>query len=216
MTADQALPKPARQRGRIAPVKLAHAVMRTGRYREMVDWYARVLEAETVFADPMFTFLTYDEEHHRVAIVNMPGLLPRPRFMAGVEHVAFTYAGLGDLLATYRRLKGIGIMPYWCINHGGTTSMYYADPDGNQVELQIDNFESIEELNAFLHGPDFAANPIGIDFDPEALCARHAAGEPTAELVRWRDPAPRGADTIPVAHLGRVHAFLARLAARRR
>ena len=122
----------------------------------------------------MITFLTYDEEHHRVAIANLPGLLPRPRFFAGVEHFAFTYANLGELLATYRRLKREGITPYWCVNHGGTTSMYYADPDGNAVELQVDNFQKREDLNAFLYGPAFATNPIGVDFDPDALVERHA------------------------------------------
>ena len=41
-----ALPRPARERGKIAPTKFAHAVMRTSRYSEMVDWYKTVLEAE--------------------------------------------------------------------------------------------------------------------------------------------------------------------------
>jgi catechol 2,3-dioxygenase-like lactoylglutathione lyase family enzyme len=216
MNEQRSLPTPARERGRIAPVKLAHVVMKTSRYAEMVAWYETVLEAGVTFANEMITFLTYDDEHHRIAIANIPALMPRPGFMAGVEHIAFTYPDLGDLLATYRRLRQAGIEPYWCVNHGGTTSMYYADPDGNQVELQIDNFEKAEDLNAFLYGPAFEANSIGEDFDPEDLCARHAAGESHAELTRWREVAPRGPDTIPAAHLGRLHAFLVRLAARLR
>jgi catechol 2,3-dioxygenase-like lactoylglutathione lyase family enzyme len=216
MDARRSLPPPARERGRIAPIRLAHVVMRTSRYRKMVDWYRGVLEAEASYANEMITFLTYDEEHHRIAIANVPLLLPHPRFLAGVEHIAFSYATLGDLLATYRRLRGGGIAPYWCINHGGTLSMYYADPDGNLVELQVDNFEKPEDLNEFLYGPAFAANPIGVDFDPEQLCARYEAGESHAELARWREVAPRGPETLPVRHLGRLHAFLARLASRRR
>ncbi|MDG2332638.1 MAG: VOC family protein [Myxococcota bacterium] len=216
MAEPNALPAPARERGRIAPVKLAHVVMRTSRYRKMVDWYKEVLEAESTYDNPMITFLTYDEEHHRIAIANMPALLPRPRFMAGVEHVAFTYPTLGDLLATFRRLAGVGIEPYWCINHGGTTSMYYADPDGNQVELQVDNFERAEDLNEFLYGPAFQTNQIGVDFDPLDLSRRHEAGESHAQLVRWIEIAPRGPETIPTAHLGRLHGLLVRIASRRR
>jgi catechol-2,3-dioxygenase len=38
-------------------------------------------------------------------------------------------------------LKGAGITPFVSVNHGLTTSFYYRDPDGNGVELQIDNLE---------------------------------------------------------------------------
>ena len=81
--------------------------------------------------------------------------------MIGVDHVAYTYASLNDLLENYAQLKAHGITPYWCIHHGFTVSMYYADPDGNQMEFQVDSYGSIEEANAFMGGPHFAANPIG-------------------------------------------------------
>ena len=42
---------------------------------------------------------------------------------------------MGELLGNYRRLKAVGIMPVWCINHGITTSIYYADHDGTMLEL---------------------------------------------------------------------------------
>ncbi len=212
MTQKAGIPSTARERGKIAPAKFAHVVLRTSRYAKMVDWYKSVLEAEPMFANDMATFLTYDDEHHRVAIAHMPGLLPRPKFMASVDHIAYTYECLGDLLHTYKRLKAAGIEPIWCINHGGTTSMYYADPDNNQIELQIDNFETKEEANAFLAGPDFVTNPIGIDFDPDELCARLDAGESPRELVRWKDVAPRSPTTIPRAYLGWFQHLLIRIA----
>ena len=79
------------------------------------------------------------------------------------------------MLSTYRRLKAAGITPHWPINHGVTTSMYYRDPDNNQVELQIDNFATDAEGKAFMRSAAFAKNPIGTEFDPEALLARHRA-----------------------------------------
>lgn len=208
------IPATARARGKIAPAKFAHVVMRTKRYKAMIDWYQTVLEAEVMYANNFITFLTYDDEHHRVAIANMPGLLPKPKFLSGVDHVAYTYPNLGDLLQTYRRLERTGIKPHWCINHGGTTSMYYHDPDRNQVELQIDNFHSHDEINAFLGGPAFTENAIGIDFDPDELLARLEAGESEQELVRWKEIRPRGPETIPISYTGRLHGTLLRLAAR--
>jgi catechol-2,3-dioxygenase len=111
---------------------------------------------------------------------------------AGTDHVAFTYADLGDLLHTYRRLKAAGIEPYWCINHGPTTSLYYKDPDGSRIELQVDNMPSADETNAWMRSGAFAANPIGVVFDPDDLVARWEAGEPLATLTA-RPPLPEGA-----------------------
>ena len=36
-------------------------------------------------------------------------------------------------------LEEVGIQPHVPVQHGPTTSLYYRDPDGNMVELQIDN-----------------------------------------------------------------------------
>jgi catechol-2,3-dioxygenase len=98
--------------------------------------------------------------------------------------VAFTYGTLGDLIATYMRLRELGIQPIVTINHGPTMSMYYADPDGNRIELQIDNFETPEEAKEFFESDTFAENPVGVLFDPDELAARFEAGESVAELVK--------------------------------
>ena len=181
----------APDRGVVKPRQLAHVVRRTSRLDELVRWYCTVLGAEVVHSDGMLAFLTYDDEHHRIAIAGIPGLEEQPTMAAGTDHIAFTYADLGDLLHTYQRLKAAGIEPYWCINHGPTTSMYYKDPDGSRVELQVDNFPTAEETNRWIRSGDFAANPIGVVFDPEDLLARYRAGEPIEEL-RERPPLPTG------------------------
>ena len=183
MTDTIEVPMTARARGRIAPAKFAHVVLRTARYDEMVNWYRTVLEAEAIVGTPMATFLTYDDEHHRVAIVNRPDLVDRASNAVGVDHFAFTYANLDDLLSTYERLRDAHIAPYWCINHGPTLSMYYRDPDGNQIELQIDVFADNAGVNAWMAQSDFATNPIGVKFDPDDLIRRYRTGEDAATLL---------------------------------
>ncbi len=178
-------------RGRIAPRKLAHVVRRTGRFEEMVRWYCTVLGAEVVHSSDMLAFLTYDDEHHRLAIAGIPGLAERTAMSSGTDHVAFTFADLGDLLQTFRRLKSEGIEPYWCVNHGPTISMYYRDPDGNGVELQVDTMPSVKAIDQWMRSGEFAANPIGIVFDPEELVARYESGEPLEKLY-VRPPLPEG------------------------
>ena len=183
MSAQSGIPPTAAERGKVAPAKFAHVVYRTSRFADMVRWYKTTLEARPMMENETFCFLTYDDEHHRVAIVNMPGLADRDPQAAGVEHCAYTYACLDDLLGTYQRLKAEGIEPYWCINHGPTLSMYYRDPDGNQVELQIDIFADNEATNEWFARSDFETNPIGVKFDPEEIIRRHAAGEPCETLL---------------------------------
>lgn len=177
-------PTLVKQRPRISPTKLAHLVLRTPRYDEMIDWYALVLDADVVFRTPMLTFITYDDEHHRLAFVNQPQLGDPDPMAAGLDHVAFTYASLDKLVSNYERLKAHGVTPGWCVNHGGTTSMYYADPDGNQVELQIDNFETVEALTEWMASGVLEANPIGVEFDPDVLARKFRGGAPVAELVK--------------------------------
>ncbi len=170
---------------RVVPAKFAHAVLATKQFKEMVDWYTTVLEAEVVHSNGMLAFMTYDDEHHRIAIAAVPGLADKPRHSVGLDHLAYTYANLGDLVFTYERLRDVGINPVVTINHGPTTSMYYRDPDGNRVELQIDNFESVEELKGFFQSDAMRKNPIGVTFDPEELARDFHAGVPEAELKKY-------------------------------
>ena len=186
-------------RGAVAPGKLAHFVLQTSRPEEMVAWYREVLCARVVFSNEMLAFLTYDDEHHRIAIAGFPGLVDRPEGTAGTDHIAFTYPDLGDLLYTYERLRRAGIEPFWCINHGPTVSMYYKDPDANRIELQVDALTA-DETDAFLASGAFLENPIGVIFDPSDLLSRYRDGEPMADLLA-RPPLPEGVSPLEMLRL---------------
>jgi catechol-2,3-dioxygenase len=193
-----------------SPKKLAHVVLWSRKVQEMRDWYIKVLGAEVVFENAGGAFLTYDDEHHRIAIANpvaaaalvaekagsSQGLVasgseeqeepqrPTGPPSRGLAHIAFTFGSLQELLLNFTELKDQSIMPVFSINHGTTTSMYYADPDGNQIELQVDNFESAQEGTEFMMSGSFDSNPIGVPIDPEILIKRLEAGESADELVR--------------------------------
>jgi catechol 2,3-dioxygenase-like lactoylglutathione lyase family enzyme len=166
----------------VSPSKLAHFVVRTNQYEKLLDWYKTVLNAKPAFENEMLAFLSYDDEHHRVAILNIPTLADQPEGIAGVHHVAFTYDSLRDLLENFERLEMLGIQPIYTINHGPTTSLYYEDPDHNQLEFQVENFETVAESGKFFFSEAFAENPIGVEIDPADLLKRLRAGEPEAAL----------------------------------
>lgn len=199
MNAIARMPLPAKQRGKIAPAKFAHVVLRTSpdRLGLLAGWYKTVLEGEPMFENAQLAFITYDSEHHRVAILGMPGVKPHVDGHAGLHHMAFTYGNLGELIHTYERLKEAGISPQFCINHGPTTSMYYFDPDKNQVELQVDNVPEAKFAEYFASG-EFTENPIGVKFDPDDLARRYRAGEPEAQLLKRPEGAPPDLREFPV------------------
>ncbi|QKK03048.1 MAG: biphenyl 2,3-dioxygenase [Pseudomonadota bacterium] len=158
------------------PKALAHVVYRTRRFAEMLRWYGIVFGARVQHQNPAMSFLTFDDEHHRFAfldlsVIDPSGTEPEKKDWTGVDHLAWTYASLNDLFEIYGHCKANGIEPYWCVHHGLTISMYYADPDGNQMEFQVDAFDTAEECNAYISGPSFEANPVGVEFDPEAWLA---------------------------------------------
>jgi catechol-2,3-dioxygenase len=167
----------------VSPIRFAHVVLRTKRMGELLSWYATVLGARVVFRNEFVAFLTYDDEHHRVALVQDPRAVDAPEHAVGLEHFAYTLPTLGDLLQTYKRLGAKGIAPVWCVNHGPTTSMYFRDPEGNRVEFQVDNFPNAEALHAWFKSDAFAKNPIGVNYDPEKLLARWQNGDPESELI---------------------------------
>lgn len=199
MTPMAKLPQTARARGKVAPVKLAHVVLRTAPERVplMSQWYKSVLEGEATFENERMAFITYDGEHHRVAIIGVPHTKAHVDGLTGMHHMAFTYAGLGDLAKTYRRLKAAGIAPQFCINHGPTTSLYYFDPDKNQIELQVDNVPEAD-FAAYFENGEFAANPTGVTFDPDVLFERLDRGEPEETLLRRPPGTPPDTGTFPV------------------
>ena len=183
----------------IAPAKLAHVVLRTGRFKHMVKFYKTFLGAEATYENKILSFMTYDEEHHRIAIVDIPGTstgAPHPEY-PGLAHIAFTFNTLEDLCLAYRQRKSKGIVPIWSVNHGPTTSIYYQDPDGNQLETQVDNFDTVEATNCFMSSPEFAENPIGVDFDPEDLIAKLKQNVDHMILKKRANVGPRGFDSVP-------------------
>jgi catechol-2,3-dioxygenase len=161
----------------------------------MLAWYQVVFGARVLYQNPALAFLTYDDEHHRFALADLSVLRPgctetEKAGITGVDHVAYTYASLDDLFENYEQLKAEGIKPYWCVHHGLTVSMYYADPDGNQMEFQVDVFDSSEESMAYMCGPVMADNPVGVEYDPEDWLAQKRAGKPLSEFLVRKDHEP--------------------------
>jgi catechol-2,3-dioxygenase len=167
----------------VAP-KLAHVVLQTAQPSAVRDWYCTVLRAHVVYQGHGLTFLTFDDEHHRIALLELPSDVARPKepTAAGMHHLACTFASLDELLARYTDLRQSGIEPAAPIQHGVTTSLYYRDPDGNFVELQVDNFATPDEATSYMNGPEYDSDPVGPAFDVDRMVAARRDGVPEEQL----------------------------------
>ncbi len=167
----------------ITPAKLSHAMFRTTRTNEMLNWYTKVLNAQVLYHNDFMSFMAYDGEHHRIALVSFPGVVEKAKRSAGLDHLAFFYSTFDDWITTYERLKALGIIPRVSIHHGLTMSLYYRDPDDNGVELSIDNVEKTEWHDWMRN--HLGDNPIGLPLDPDDLVRKYHAGVQETELRRF-------------------------------
>jgi catechol 2,3-dioxygenase len=175
---------------------LHHVTIKTSRLDEMVAWYALVIGAQVQFKDRHAAWMTNDGANHRLGFLAVPGLEDDGDKVRhnGVHHCAFEYDSFADLMSSFDRMRGAGIMPAFCLDHGLTISLYYKDPEGNFVELQSDNFSDWARSSEWMRtSPDFAANPIGTFFDPARVYEKFQAGVDFKSLQK----AVRAGDYLP-------------------
>lgn len=179
---------------------LHHINLKTTRLDAMIRWYGEVAGLRVNHRAPVGAWLTNDAANHRLALLALPGLADDPEkdMHTGLHHLAFEFATMADLFAAYDRLVLADITPAVCLDHGLTISMYFRDPDGNYVELQADAFGDWAQSSEWMRtSPDFAANPIGVFFDPARVSAALKAGASPAELHAAMMAAQYVPDPIP-------------------
>lgn len=166
---------------------ISHFGIRTTQFEAMVSWYTRVLDASVQFRNEWAAFLTFDQEHHRLVIWSDEATEKKSPNASGFEHICFSLSGFDDLASTYSRLKGLEVLPSLPVNHRFTTSLYYRDPEDNEIEFSVDNYADSAIADEFLRSGRIAeilAPPFGDEFDPEELVRLVAAGATRDQLAR--------------------------------
>ena len=153
--------------------------MKTSHLDEMIKWYALVVGTQVQFRNETAAWTTNDDANHRIAFLAVPGLSDDADKIChnGMHHCAFEYSSFAELMSTYDRLRHAGVEPAFSLDHGMTISLYYKDPESNFVELQSDNFSDWRLSGEFMRGSrQFAANPIGVFFDPARVYETFKSG----------------------------------------
>ena len=167
---------------------VSHYGLRARDLPAMIEWYKTFLDARIEFEMEVGAFMTFDDEHHRLVIFTTEDTVAKLPNAAGVEHIGIGLPSFDSLADEYERLKSRGIVPTLPVNHGFTTSLYYSDPEGNEVELTVDNFPTKQECREWMHGDKMAVAmtppTFGYVFDPDEMVRMVRAGAPQRVLAR--------------------------------
>jgi catechol 2,3-dioxygenase-like lactoylglutathione lyase family enzyme len=187
---------------RILRPTLAHTSNYTTRVDELLQWYRNVVGMEITSSPRVLPghFVSNDTAHHRMSFFHLPDMKPDVvRDAAGVNHVAFEYETVDELLETWTRLHALGIIPHTTVDHGPTYSFYYWDPDGNNVELFTDAFGDPEKSMEFFQTDErFQKNPMGNEVDPARMIEARHNGVTYAEMHKAAMQGEFGKESAPV------------------
>ena len=76
------------------------------------------------------------DNHHMLAIRQAKEGSPMPDLeQIGMEHVSFEVASFAELQEVYQRFKENNVKIRHTVFHGVAKSIYFFDPDGNQLEV---------------------------------------------------------------------------------
>jgi catechol 2,3-dioxygenase len=177
----------------IAPaVSFSHFGIHVTDVVRMEDFYTRVLgllvsDRGSLPGGPTLVFLSHDpDEHHQMVLVS--GRPPGIDYNV-VNQISFKLPTLADLKAVHGRVREEGIKEFRIVTHGNAWSVYFADPEGNRVELFVDTP---------WHTPQPYAEPFDIEAPVETIL------EQTEALCRSRPGFVSRAEwrTAQVARMG--------------
>jgi catechol 2,3-dioxygenase len=159
----------------IHPDRIGHVVIKVRSLERSRRFYTEVLGLELMKELPevkMIFLASNRRDHHELALaeVGERAGAPNPSDI-GLAHLAFRLKNIDDLRAAYRELKEHNVPISFTVNHGVTRSVYFLDPDGNQVEVYVDN--PTEEI-AKMSDPYFGLGKL--DFAPEEPGLRDYVG----------------------------------------
>jgi catechol 2,3-dioxygenase len=124
----------------INPDRIGHVVLKVRDLERSRKFYTEVLGLDVMFEIPGMAFLaSHRRDHHEIGLMEVgPGAEPPKGPQVGLSHVAFRLADEAELVKAYRELKERQVPISFTVHHGITKSVYFLDPDGNQLEVYWD------------------------------------------------------------------------------
>ena len=127
----------------IKPERIGHVVIKVRDLERSKKFYAETLGLQLMMELPKFKiafFASNGRDHHEIGLAevgaNAAGNQPK---QIGLVHIAFRLRDEDHLRAAYKEFKEKDVPIVFTVDHGITKSIYFQDPDGNQLEVYCDN-----------------------------------------------------------------------------
>ena len=161
--------------------RLSHVGLYVTDVAKMTDFYTKVLGfvVSDRAEDGRITFLSRNpSDHHQVVLVRGRTTGTETPM---VQQVSFNVGTLANVQRAFRKVRDAGCEGMRPICHGNAWSIYFQDPEGNQVEMFCDT-------------PWYVPQPLGFEIDldksedelyreTEAICRAKPGFKPMEE---WR------------------------------
>ena len=131
--------------------KVAHVVLSVRDVMTSVDFYTKALGLEVVDLkeNHRAAFLSFGSQHHDIALFAAPEGAERGK--VGLSHIAFQISGgLPELSELKGQLEEMGATISRTTDHTITKSVYFLDPDGNELEIFAEGFADPNDALAFI------------------------------------------------------------------
>ena len=137
-------------------ISLGHVHLKVRDAKRSEDFYSRAFAMRVTERVGPFVFLSLDGKHHDIALQGLgESASSPPPGSTGLYHFAVEVPDRGSLRAAYHRLRRMGVQVD-AVDHGISWALYFADPDGNGVEVYCDTREVRQEWSGL-------TNPLQLD-----------------------------------------------------
>jgi catechol 2,3-dioxygenase len=161
--------------------RLSHVGLYVSDVPKMIAFYTKVLGfvVSDGAADGRITFLSRNpSDHHQVVLVRGRATDTETPM---VQQVSFNVGNLAAVQRAYRKVTAAGCGDIRPVSHGNAWSVYFRDPEGNQIEMFCDTPWYVPQPCAFKIDLDKSEDDVYRD--TEAHCRQLPGFKPMEE---WR------------------------------
>ena len=117
--------------------KIGHVHLKVADLKKSEEFYTKIFNLKVSERVVNYLFLTFGKEHHDLALQEHKNAKQPSEGMTGLYHFAVEMESLKQLADIYFKLKKLKI-DFTPVDHGISKTIYFADPDGNGIEVYVD------------------------------------------------------------------------------
>ena len=144
--------------------RVGHVVLKMRDLDEAKRFYRDILGMQVTDEREGFgVFFRFDDYHHDIAVFKVDEDAEAPhKNQVGLAHVALIADSFDTVKEMHQRLKAHDVPIVRTVDHGITKSVYFQDPDGNELEIYCE----VSEVDWHEVDTIIKADPIDLEAAP--------------------------------------------------